>query len=89
MLLLECKAFHTLLHWVIILHPKRYKGEKEWPDDPKDYDRKLWSYLYTIPNLGVSDDATNYIYYFLVIYLASKLTEPQAVVQDELFYNHA
>ena len=35
-------------------------------------------YLYTIPNLGVSDDATNYIYYFLVIYLASKLTETQA-----------
>ena len=37
---------------------------------------------------GVSDDATNYIYYFLVIYLASKLTETQAKGKDELFYVH-
>ena len=37
----------------------------------------------------MSDDATNRIYYFLMIYLASKLIEKQAVGKDELFYNHA
>ena len=41
--ILECKLFHTLLDWVMSLHPKRYKAEHKWPADPKDYDRKLWT----------------------------------------------
>ena len=58
------------------------------PEDPEKYDRKFWSYLYVMPGIGVSDYATNRVYYFVIIYLASKLTEPQAVGKDELFHNH-
>ena len=87
--ILECKFFHLLLSWVLDLEQRKHKQELEYPDDPKNYDSKLWSYLCVMPGITVSDYASNRVYYFVIIYLASKLTEPQAVGKDELFHNHA
>ena len=65
--ILECNLFRLLLSWVLDLQPRKHKQELEYPDDPKNYDRKLWSYLYTMPDLGVCDYTTNRIYYFVII----------------------
>ena len=46
--LFDCTDFHRLLAYVLYLQPKQYAGQK-WPEDSIDYDRKIWSYIFTIP----------------------------------------
>ena len=48
--LFDCTDFHRLLAYVLYLQPKQYAGQK-WPEDSIDYDRKIWSYIFTIPDL--------------------------------------
>ena len=78
-----------LLKYILGLHPCAYSG-KTWPTNVRDYDRKIWSHIFVIPNLHVSDDATNYVYYFALVYLASQMQSKswRDMGMDELFYYH-
>ena len=58
-------------------------------DDPGDYARKRDSDFCVTLNIAICDLTIKYKCYSLMIYLSSKLTERQAMGENELFYNHA
>ena len=87
--ILQSREFVQLIKYVLELDPDAYSG-KPWPTHVRDYDRKIWSHLFEIPNLYVSDDATNYVYYFALVYLTSQMQsdEWRDRGMDELFFLH-
>ena len=56
--ILECKLFNLLLSWVLDQLPRKHKQELVYPDEPKKYDSKLWSYLCVMPGIGVSESTS-------------------------------
>jgi hypothetical protein len=62
----------ALLEYVVGLSVKIYKL-REWPSDVLLYDRKIWSHYGCFVRLCMPADATNYVYYFVLMFLHSIL----------------